>query len=238
MSEIETEYQKRLQAWNRLEAEARFIIDQMLIESQVKHHSVIGRIKSIDSVRQKARRKEVANPVEVLEDIVGLRVVCLLRSDIEKIGSAIRKHFLVVAEDNKLDGVSVDAFGYLSVHFVVELSQDCAGPRYRGLHGIRFEIQVRTVAMDAWASLSHYLDYKTEFDVPQVLRKDFFAISGLFYVADTHFELFYKERQRSFVAAKEAVSSASVAIKELNLDTMMAFLQTRFVGRRHDDANC
>jgi len=57
--------------------------------------------------------------------------------------------------------------------------------------------------MDAWATVSHYLDYKTDADVPLGLRKDFQALSGLFYLADTHFEMFYGATGRSQQETKD-----------------------------------
>ena len=50
-----------------------------------------------------------------------------------------------------------------------------------------FEIQIRTITQDAWASISHYLDYKNEISIADELKKDFYALSGLFYIADTQF---------------------------------------------------
>lgn len=47
--------------------------------------------------------------------------------------------------------------------------------------------------LNAWASISHYLGYKKESDIPAELRRDFNALSGLFYVADTHFAMLKQE---------------------------------------------
>ena len=55
--------------------------------------------------------------------------------------------------------------------------------------GKPFEIQVRTIAQDAWASVSYHLDYKKEETIPVELRRDFYALSGLFYIADQHFKI-------------------------------------------------
>ncbi|MBI4489516.1 MAG: hypothetical protein HY694_10565 [Deltaproteobacteria bacterium] len=69
----------------------------------------------------------------------------------------------------------------------------------RGCSAVPFEIQIRTIAQDAWASISHYLDYKKESDIPAQLRRDFYALSGLFYVADRHFAMLKKELTEYFV---------------------------------------
>jgi hypothetical protein len=89
--------------------------------------------------------------------------------------------------------------------------------------------------MDAWANVSHYLDYKTDIDVPKTLRRDFYALSGLFYVADSHFELFFKSSKESKKETVELAtrSAPQLASREVNLDTMTAYLTTRFPDRNH-----
>ena len=66
---------------------------------------------------------------------------------------------------------------------VAIMRAEYSGPRYDNIAVLPFEIQVRTIAMDAWANVSHHLDYKSDKDVPAELRKDFYALSGLFYLA-------------------------------------------------------
>jgi hypothetical protein len=91
--------------------------------------------------------------------------------------------------------------------------------------------------MDAWAATSHYLDYKSEQDVPNNLRKDFYALSGLFYVADQHFEMFFRSRLESKKAiAKELKGPATKVQLELNLDTLQEYLKSRFPDRKSADA--
>lgn len=233
MEKLESKFRSLKPAFHRLEEEAKFILGTSLNKAGIKSHSLVSRVKVFESFRDKIVRKNITDPFENIDDLVGVRVVCLLRSDIPKLGQLIHKEFTVLAEDNKLDGVEVNAFGYQSVHFVVRLPQSCTGPRYDGLHDLRLEIQVRTLAMDAWAALSHYLDYKSESDVPKELRKDFFALSGLFYVADTHFEMFYAARQQSKIAAQDTVYATPMHDQELNLDTATAYLSKRYPDREH-----
>ncbi len=60
------------------------------------------------------------------------------------------------------------------------MKRDYKGPRYDTIVGMPFEIQVRTILMDAWANVSHYLAYKSDIDVPINLQRDFYALGGLF----------------------------------------------------------
>jgi len=95
---------------------------------------------------------------------VGLRVVCLFLSDIERVAKVVKESFEVLEEDNKIEGREISSFGYMSFHFTVQMKRSFSGPRYDAIASIPFEIQVRTIAMDAWATTSHYLDYKSDVD--------------------------------------------------------------------------
>jgi hypothetical protein len=145
----------------------------------------------------------------------------------------IRTEFDVLDEDDKVEGHDLSQFGYMSVHFVARLRRKYVGPRYDSIQGVAFEIQVRTILMDAWANVSHYLDYKGDTSVPSDLRKDFYALSGLFYVADKHFELFALETANSRQVARESIDADAELDIELNLDTFLAYLATKFPDRQH-----
>jgi putative GTP pyrophosphokinase len=237
-SEIGSEFAQKEPGYKRLLDESLFILEQGLVSARVKYHSIPTRIKRLDSLLAKAeRRSEKGNPLDQITDIVGLRVVCLFLSDISRIGTVIRRHFEVITEDNKIEGSEVSSFGYMSVHFIAKMKKTYSGPRYDGLVEMPFEIQVRTIAMDAWATISHYLDYKSEIDVPTEMRRDFYALSGLFYVADTHFEMFFKERERGSVEIRAGLEAGKLGLdQELNLDTLRAYLAQRFTDRTHSPA--
>ena len=67
------------------------------------------------------------------------------------------------------------------------------------LRQMTFEIQIRTICQHAWSSVSHNLFYKNEKYVPRNVKRDFHAINGLFYVADTHFEMIKEETLKNSI---------------------------------------
>jgi ppGpp synthetase/RelA/SpoT-type nucleotidyltranferase len=234
---LSAEYQRQLKTWESLRDEAIFIIEHELDKRNIKYHAIHKRVKTLESALKKAQRRERSD-VFSSTDMVGIRIVCLFLSDLEKIGLAINEIFDVTSEDDKINEQEVALFGYMSVHYIVRLKNTYSGPRYDAVKEIFFEIQVRTIAMDAWAATSHYLDYKSEQDVPNNLRKDFYALSGLFYVADQHFEMFFKSRLESQKAiAKELKSPSPKTQLELNLDTLREYLKNRFTDRVISDAH-
>jgi hypothetical protein len=114
------------------------------------------------------------------------------------------------------------------------MKKEYVGPRYDHIANMPFEIQVRTIAMDAWANVSHYLEYKSETDVPSDLRRDFYALSGLFYVADKHFEMFFRSRAASREQLAEAFAASKPPLdQEINLDSLAEYLANKFSDRKH-----
>lgn len=228
---LQQDYRSMLPLYDRLKDEVSFILNNKLDSTPVKY-TLTSRTKTWKSFADKAQRKQLEKPFEEINDVVGLRIVCLFLSDIDTVSNMLRSSFEIVAEDNKINGYEASSFGYMSVHFIAKLGEDCSGPRYDDLKGRLFEIQLRTIAMDAWANISHYLDYKSEDDIPSDLKKDFYAISGLFYVADKHFEVFFRASEQSRKSAnRDAEKENNINTREINLDTLSAYLEKRLPDR-------
>jgi ppGpp synthetase/RelA/SpoT-type nucleotidyltranferase len=142
----------------------------------------------------------MSDPFKEMFDIVGLRVICLFQSDINKVNEVIRKTFRVIKEDNKVIEIPKDVFNFAETHFDItllntpdsELMPD-SKQMLEVLSQMVFEIQVRTICQHAWCSISHNLFYKRERSIDKNVERDFYAINGLFYVADTHFEMINNE---------------------------------------------
>jgi putative GTP pyrophosphokinase len=117
------------------------------------------------------------------------------------------------------------------LHFDARWRDVHVGPRNDDIRAIGFEIQVRTIVMDAWANISHYLAYKGESSIPEELRRDFFALSGLFYVADTHFEML-SGRSRDIEERAESELAGGSEDLEVTLESLSAFLASRFPDRK------
>lgn len=95
-----------------------------------------------------------------------------------------------------MEGIAPDNFGYMAFHLTAKLKDSQVDHTLDEVKSVPFEVQIRTIAQDAWASISHYLDYKKESEIPARLRRDFHALSGLFYVADVHFAFLTEEKAK------------------------------------------
>ncbi len=191
---LREEYKHRYDSLNQLRGVVEHILRRAISEKRINLHSVHGRVKDFDSFQDKILRKGFSDPFNDIEDLVVVRVVCLFRWEVAKIVDIIKRTFIILEEDNRMDGPEVDTFGYMAFHLKAKLRDSQVEPGLEEIKNISFEVQIRTIAQDAWASISHHLDYKQESDIPSGMRRDFFALSGLFYVADIHFSMLRKQQ--------------------------------------------
>ena len=138
-----------------------------------------SRIKSSESIVKKLRRNgyesTIENMVEYVNDIAGIRVICSFTSDIYRIAEMIRNQNDIKVLAIKDYIKTPKASGYKSYHMLVTV------PIYlsdRIVHA-KVEIQIRTVAMDFWASLEHKINYKFEGNVPQYIKDELVECSQM-----------------------------------------------------------
>src|ERR1017187_5180480 len=214
LAALSKEYEAASAKNDSLLEEVIFILNERIEEKKIKIHAVEGRIKKLESLIEKCKRNGSA-ALDSVNDVVGTRVVCLFRSDIERIEKLVKNNFEVVEIDNKIENAN-NPLGYMSVHYLCKMPSKYKGPRYEKTENAIFEIQIRTLCMHCWAAVSHYLEYKGDWDVPKELKLALGALGGLFYVADNQFEQFNAAR----VASKKILETLPQEVsQDINLDT-------------------
>jgi ppGpp synthetase/RelA/SpoT-type nucleotidyltranferase len=229
---FDREYQKTVPTLVALQQEVEFILHGTLKAAGIKVHGIEGRVKDRRSILIKLQEKDLGQAWLQLSDLVGLRVICLLRSELELVDQVLKKHFEIISVDNKIE-TAENTFGYMSVHYICKLTDEYTGYRYDTIKHMQFEVQVRTLCMHAWAAASHYLDYKGEWDVPSELKRSMNALSAIFYVADNEFEAVYKAKAAAQGQARE--NSPDAGTDEINLETMFELLQRKFPDRTRSE---
>jgi ppGpp synthetase/RelA/SpoT-type nucleotidyltranferase len=213
-----------------LEQKALPILKDELEHRQIHTHAVSSRIKPVQSFLDKVRRNKPSYPLEEINDILGLRVVCLFQSDLYCVRKVIHDCFEMFSEHNKIDSMEVNAFGYFGFHFIVGLREKDIASNSE-LRGILFEIQVRTICMDVWATMSHYLDYKIPKGIPEDLRRDFYALSGVLYSVESQFQaLAHKTKKARKTDSQKSLPDLDQVIDSNNLGQ---YLHWRFPDREH-----
>ncbi|MFX3633651.1 MAG: GTP pyrophosphokinase family protein [Candidatus Pristimantibacillus sp.] len=150
---------------NILNEEFQFIHDYNPIEH------VKTRIKTPESVIQKMRRKNLDltldNAKEHIRDIAGVRVICSFSTDIYQILDMIGSQTDVKVVEVKDYVKNPKSNGYKSVHLIVEIPVFLTNRT----ESVLVEIQIRTSAMDFWASLEHKIYYKFNESIPLSIKQ-------------------------------------------------------------------
>ncbi len=189
LSQLNQAYKDSRQTFEALAQSARLHLQRGIQQKNVKVHAIDHRVKELDSLWEKAKRQGAEDPLRDVRDLIGLRVVCLFKSDVPKILGIIRDSFDVIEEEDKESNSEKRMFDYTAVHVIAKMRPDRADGAQTAPSPIPFEIQVRTIGQDAWASVSHHLAYKQDPSLPPDQLRDLHALNALFYLADTHFEL-------------------------------------------------
>ena len=130
---------------------------------------VSGRVKSINSILEKMQRKNISwdELEEKVEDIAGVRIICQFYEDIEKVAALIQKRSDMRVLEIK-DYVShMKESGYRSYHMIIAYGVETL----EGRKEIRAELQIRTLAMNFWATIEHSLQYKYKGNMPPHLAQ-------------------------------------------------------------------
>ncbi len=155
-----------------------------------------SRIKTSESIVKKLRKRgfdsTIENMVEYVNDIAGIRIICSFTSDIYKLAD-------MLSQQSDLKVISVKDYiknpkpsGYKSYHMLVTVPIFLSNR----IVDAKVEIQIRTVAMDFWASLEHKIHYKFEGEVPEYISNELAFCAGMVSQLDERMLCLNEEVQR------------------------------------------
>ncbi len=131
-----------------------------------------SRLKSSESIVKKLKKKgyesTIENMVEHVNDIAGIRIICSFTSDIYNVAEMIGNQSDIKVLSIKDYIKNPKPSGYKSYHMIVSVPIFLSDK----VVDAKVEIQIRTVAMDFWASLEHKIHYKFEGNAPEYIQKE------------------------------------------------------------------
>ncbi len=224
--------------YDRLLTNIHCVVEGQLNSAGIPYLNLEKRVKTLDSSFEKVARKHYDDPFKQIEDFCGLRIICYYPSDVDKIVSLLRQEFEVASEEDTQTRLKANEFGYRSTHLVLSIPKDwLKAPQYRGLDGLKAEVQMRTILMHAWAEIQHKLAYKSADQVPDAFQRKLFRLSAKFEEADEQLEhirdgLF---SYRSEIRPAAGLGFASLRGQPLNLDTLTILLDAAYPMREKSD---
>lgn len=160
---------KRLMAYYRcamMEVETKFNVLNEEFSLRYDRNPINGiksRLKRLDSIQEKLHRKQLPFDMQTIEthihDVAGVRVVCAFVEDVYLLAEALLKQDDVMLIEKKDYIANPKPNGYRSLHLIVTVPIFLEHEK----RIMQVEIQLRTIAMDFWASLEHQLRYKKDF---------------------------------------------------------------------------
>ena len=143
---------------------------------QVHRYNPIEHIKSrlkspesiVKKLRKNGRESTIENMVNYVNDIAGIRIICSFTNDIYRIADMLSDQEDIKVIEVKDYIKNPKPSGYKSFHMLVTT------PVYLSdrIVEAKIEIQIRTVAMDFWASLEHKINYKFEGNIPESFKNE------------------------------------------------------------------
>ncbi len=144
--------------------------DYYQIKKQSPFESVYGRVKSVASIIKKANKRRI--PLDKvftqLEDIAGVRIICMFVQDIYKVVDIIKKRsaydMKIIQEEDYITNVKES--GYRSYHITIEYPII----QFNEIINVKCEIQIRTMAMNFWSTIEHSTRYKYNGKIPDDIK--------------------------------------------------------------------
>lgn len=166
--------------WENLLAPYKQVVEELKVKlrgtrTQFEHESshspiefVTGRVKPVPSILEKAEKRGV--PLEKIEegiyDIAGIRIVCQFVDDIYTIVEMLRNRNDFTIREEKDYVTNKKPSGYRSYHMIIEYPVEMI----QGKKIVLAEIQIRTLAMNFWATNEHSLNYKYQGSIPEDVK--------------------------------------------------------------------
>ena len=162
-------------------------------------HHIEYRIKTLDSIADKLKRRghevNIDNIYAHIQDVAGIRVICNYLDDIYYLRSLLTRNesFRVIREVDYIK--TPKDTGYRSLHLIVEVPFVIS----EGTLKLPVEIQLRTIAMDMWASLEHELRYKSDRAFNDSDAKRLRLCSDAIYEVDREMQNIYQGKDAEYV---------------------------------------
>lgn len=157
---------------------------------------VTHRVKRPDAILDKLRRKglpaDLALAAEHLDDVAGVRVVCPFVSDVYRVRDMLARQHDVQILKTKDYIAAPKPNGYRSLHLIVRIPVFLSDR----VEHVKVEVQLRTIAMDFWATLEHKLYYKYDDQVPAGFVEELTTTAAIAAELDARMESLHLEVQR------------------------------------------
>jgi len=183
------------------------------------------RLKTPESILKKAIRKDIdLSPSSIkknMRDIAGIRINCSFNSDIYKLSEMIQKQKDIEVIDYKDYILNPKPNGYRSLHLILKIPVFMSDR----VEHVFVEMQIRTIAMDFWASLEHKIFYKFNKAVPEKMLNELKEAAESANELDAKMEILHREINEIKRQDEEFTSTTALFNQENPINIPLKFLE-------------
>jgi len=197
------------------------LIITLLIEKNIRVHSVISRIKEETSLKNKINKNlKKYTKIEDITDLCGIRIITYFEDDVDQVAEIIQK-VLAIDLINAVDKrklLAATEFGYLSLHLIASLTtKQLQLSTYKKYENCKIEIQICSILQHAWAEIEHDLGYKSQTAISYDVRRRFSRLAGLMEIADIEFRELRNDLQPSRLLVPKPVFSSIINLSNKSI---------------------
>ncbi|MDP8221228.1 MAG: hypothetical protein P9X26_07770 [Candidatus Stygibacter frigidus] len=226
MEKLIQEYESKELLFEEFRIKSEILIKELICVARLNFHLISSRVKSKLSLQNKILDKHKYSSLDKITDIVGCRIITYFEDEVDTISDIIYKEFVVDA-DNSIDKrkIEFDRFGYLSLHFVVELNKTRLRlTEYKKFKGLKLEIQIRSILQHSWAEIEHDIGYKGKYSIPDIVKRRFSRIAALLETADLEFVRLRNELQSYEESVDNEIKETPDKV-DLNKASLQSFIK-------------
>ena len=229
------EYDEKKPSFEKMKGIVSDILDFYIGKEGIQYAKISSRIKTRDSLAGKLELKGYKyHSLSDITDIFGARVSTLYNDEVDMVAAIVEKLF-TIDWDNSVDKrklLESDRFGYLSIHYICQIPKSLYyNEEHPEINEYKFEIQLRTVLQDIWATINHDIGYKTAVEIPVEYKRTISRLAGLLELADEEFKRFRRDinEYRSNILA--LVNDGKFDDIEFNIDSFHDYMGIDPFGR-------
>ncbi len=217
-----------IQLWRELLEPYQLAVDELMVKFKylIKERrnagkyslieEVNGRVKKISSIMEKMQKKKISfeDIEKKIDDLAGIRIICQFVEDIDEVVNIIKHRSDMEIKEEKDYINNTKPSGYRSYHLIVYYNVITIN----GTKRIKVEIQIRTLAMNFWATIEHSLQYKYRQNMPEHIRKRLSGAAAAVIALDTEMSSVRNEimdSQNSFQIKAHVVADILNTIQNL-----------------------
>lgn len=226
--QIIKEYDENYRVYNDTQKSFVQLIQELLIQNDIKYHSIDGRVKDRESLIKKIQTKDSKyNSISEITDIIGIRIITYFSDEVDKIASLLSNEFDIdnINSTDKRLLLDPDRFGYLSLHYILSLDDRRSNLlEYRRSRDTKIEVQIRSILQHTWAEINHDLGYKTSLTIPKNVRREFSRLASLLELADEEFLRIRNklDEYKKYVDSADSCQSSALEIDGISIKAFIA----------------